>query len=211
MRDSQKSRFNSLGEFSMIVNVAGKHIDVGESLNNYITQEIEKVVMKHFGEGTDSSAIISSRPHHQYGAEILINIGHGIRLKSQAEAGDPYAATDLAVDKISRQLRKYKDRLKDHHRSQAERYEFESHALDYTLSAEEDGEKKADEAFENVNGQPLVIAESTTTIPNITVKEAAMRLDLEDSNVILFKNQATDKFNVVYRREDGNIGWLEPK
>lgn len=195
----------------MKINVTGKHIDVGESLQTYVIDEVEKTVDKFYGEGMDSHVIYSPKPHNQFGTEILINIGHGVRLRSNAEAGDPYVSTDMAIEKIVTQLKKYKDRLKAHHHSQADRYDRALEAMQYTLPNEESETTNKANGYESENGEPMVIAEEMTKIPHITVKDAAMRLDLEDLNVMLFVNDATDEFNVIYRRPDGHLGWLEPK
>ena len=139
-------------------------------------------------------------------AEISLHIGRGIVVNASAAAVDTYTAYDAAAERIAKQLRRYKRRLRDHHAKAREPAEASERARDYVLApiAEEPEE-------EDVGGGPTVVAEMSTELPNLTVSEAVMRMDLADAQVLLFRSRSHGELNLVYRRADGNIGWIDPE
>ena len=145
-------------------------------------------------------------------AEISIHIGRGIVVNARAAASEAYLAFDAAAERLAKQLRRYKRRLRDHHAKGREPAGASERAMDYVLAPieEEEAEEEAAEAG-NVNGAPAVIAEMSTELPSLTVGEAAMRMDLAEAPVLLFRNRSHGELNLVYRRTDGNIGWIDPK
>ena len=192
----------------MKINVSGKHLDVGDALQSHIETHLNDIVEKFFGHGIDASIVLSHAPHHKFKAEILVNIGHGIRIRGKGECGEAYSAADKAIERITTQLKKYKNRLKNHHLSQSEKNAQDIMAQSYTISGEDSHDNDNDN---KEDAQPLVIAEEATYVPELTVKEAVMRLDLEDCQTMMFINKAHGKLNAVYKRIDGNIGWIDPK
>ncbi len=205
----------------MNLSVKGQHVDVGDALRAHIEEKLENIKSKYFNRVTDASVTFSKPAQYLFRASVLFHVGHDVKVQATAENNDAYAAFDEAVDRVAKQLRRYKTRLRDHH----ERLEKTPdtafiQARDYILQT--DGVDIADEDAELTAqlNKPLqksptgddhvIVAESATTIPALSVSEAVMRMDLAHQDFILFKNPKTDSLNAVYRRPDGNIGWIEP-
>jgi ribosomal subunit interface protein len=185
----------------MQVTVTGKQIDVGDSLRRHIEVTTTAIVDKYFEKAIEAHAVFS-RERHLFLAAISVHARRGLTVQCHAQSADPYAAFDEAAARLEKQLRRYKRRLRNHHKGTRENEES-SPATDYVLAGDEEAPASAD-------GQPLVVAEMRTTIPQISVSEAVMRLDLADLPALLFRNSAHGNLNLVYRRRDGNIGWVDP-
>ncbi|MGH7058204.1 MAG: ribosome hibernation promotion factor, partial [Acetobacteraceae bacterium] len=142
-------------------------------------------------------------------AEISLHIGRGIVVNAGAAAGDAYAGFDAAAERVAKQLRRYKRRLRDHHAKTREPAGLAERARDYVLAPV--AEEAEEEGSSGPPGAPAVIAEISTELPRLTVGEAAMRMDLADAPVLLFRNRSHGELNLVYRRADGNIGWIDPE
>lgn len=185
----------------MQLTVTGKQLDVGDALRRHVADSLEGILGKYFGSAIDASVILS-REAHLYGAQLSVHIGRGILVQSEAEADAPYLAFDEAAQRLATRLRRYKRRLRDHHRAAVEG----EWASQYVLAAEpeEAGEEPAGD------GAHLVVAEMQTEVPTLTVREAVMRLDLANDTAMLFRNRAHGGLNLVYRRSDGNFGWVDP-
>jgi ribosomal subunit interface protein len=188
----------------MNVIVKGQQIDVGDALRRHVSESLSHVFGKYFGDAIDVT-VTFSRQAHLLRASVSAHVGRGIVAQSQASADQAYAAFDIAVDRLGKRLRRHKRRLRDHHKTPLETRPAEHFVLAGDLEAD-DGD-----AVETANGRPAVIAEMKTEIPVLTVSEAVMRLDLEDSGALMFVNRAHGGLNMVYRRSDGNIGWVDPK
>lgn len=188
----------------MNVIVKGRHIDVGDALRQHVNESLTHVFGKYFGDAIDVT-VSFSREAHLLRASVSAHVGRGIVAQSQATADQPYVAFDLAADRLGTRLRRHKRRLRDHHKTPLETRPAEH----YVLAA--NSEVEIGEAAETANGRPAVIAEMKTEIPVLTVSEAVMRLDLEDSSALMFVNRAHGGLNMVYRRTDGNVGWVDPK
>jgi len=191
----------------MQVQVTGKHIDVGDALRTHVTDRLEAAAEKYLGQATDAH-VVFSKEGHEFQADCTLRLGHGVVLQSKDRAGDIYACFDGAADKIEKRLRRHKRRLKDHHadgRQAPEEVELPARVL-----AGEPDEPDMDEG-EVTDGedQPIIIAETTKTLQRLSVGEAVMRMDLADAPYLLFKSGSNDAVNMVYRREDGNIGWVD--
>jgi len=186
----------------MQLTVTGKHLDVGEALRDHVETCLSGVFGKYFGNPIEAS-VVFSRQAHLYRAQVSVHVGRGILLQSQADADAPYAAFDAAADHIAKRLRRYKRRLRDHRRATVET----TPAQQYVIAPQPDSEE---ELADRPDGKPAVIAELTAEIPTLTVSEAVMRLDLADSPAMLFRNRVHGGLNMVYRRPDGNIGWVDP-
>jgi ribosomal subunit interface protein len=186
----------------MNVIVKGQHIDVGDALRQHVGESLTSVFEKYFGDAIDVT-VTFSREAHLLRSSVSAHVGRGIVAQSHASADQAYAAFDLAAERLSKRLRRHKRRLRDHHKVPLETRPAEH----YVLAAEE----APGGAAEAADGQPAVIAEMKTDIPVLTVSEAVMRLDLEDSGALMFVNRAHGGLNMVYRRPDGNVGWVDPK
>ncbi len=185
----------------MHITVAGKQIDVGDALRLHAEAALEDIADKYFGNAIEAH-VVFSREAHLIRCDLQVHVGRGILVRSEDEAGDPYIAFDGAAERIGKRLRRYKRRLRDHGRAEAQKDEP---GRTYVLQAEDE-----EPAAEDAEPQPVVVAEMDTPIPRLSVSEAVMRLDLADLPALLFHNSARGTLNVVYRRRDGNIGWIDP-
>lgn len=189
----------------MNLTVKGKNIDVGESLRGHIAENLGRMFEKYFSNPIEASVTLSKQAHI-FTAQLSVHVGRGILLQSEAGADQAYAAYDLAAEHMAKRLRRYKRRLRDHHREASESYQ----AAQFIL-APEMGEEEPDHGAVNGDASPAIIAEMQTDIPTLTVGEAVMRLDLSDTKAMMFHNRAHGGLNMVYRRNDGNIGWVDPQ
>ena len=190
----------------MQVTVTGKQMDVGEALRSYVDTNLAESVAKYFDHAIDASVVFSrGAKRRQVRADLSVHVGRNILLQGHAETPDPYAAFDTALDHIAKRMRRYKQRLRDHRRSAES--ESEMQAQQYVLAG---GGGEEEEAV-TADGQPVVIAEMTTAIETMTVADAIMRLDLANLPALMFQNSAHGGLNVVYRRNDGNVGWIDPQ
>lgn len=187
----------------MNLTVKGKNIDVGEALRTHVAQSLDHGIAKYFGNPIEATVTFSKQTH-LFSADLSVHIGRGILVHAEESADQAYAAFDLAMDHLAKRMRRYKRRLRDHHRAETESFR----AAQYILAPEAD---EAEAASVNGNEAPAVIAEMQTEIPTLTVGEAVMRLDLSDLKAMMFTNRAHGGLNMVYRRNDGNIGWVDPR
>ncbi len=190
----------------MQLSVQGRQIDVGDAFREHASLSLGTVLGKYFGDAIDVSVTLS-REGHQFRAMVATHIGKGIELHASAEAAEPYPAFDQAVERLSKRLRRYKRRLRDHHRDLEQAGADVLAAQQYVLQVEE---SEADEEAA-ADHQPAVIAEIETEIPSLTVSDAVMRMDLADVPALLFRNKAHGGLNMLYRRPDGNVGWVDPR
>jgi ribosomal subunit interface protein len=182
----------------MNIAISGKHMDVGESLSRFIDEELSKVLTKYVGDFLEAHASIA-KDHHLFKLDISVHISRNFIVHCHGEDTDPYKATTGAIEKLESRIRRHKNRLRDLKRQRDER-DF-TPVQHYVLrSHEEDSEPDA----------PMVIAESTKEITRLSVSEAVLKLDVMDAPVLMFRNGANDQINVVYRRKDGHIGWIDP-
>ena len=192
----------------MQLTVTGKQLGVGEALRSHVEASLEALLIKYFGSAIEAHAVFA-REAHLIRADLSVHIGRGIMVKSSASATDYYPAFDAAAERLAKQLRRYKRRLRDHHarlRTQPEELET---ARSFVLAAAEE-ELDSEPVLDGQPTAPAVIAEMSTDLPRLTVGEAVMRMDLADAPVLLFRNRAHGELNLVYRRSDGNIGWIDP-
>jgi ribosomal subunit interface protein len=209
---------------TMQFSVTGKQVDVGEALSRHIEDSLNGPVEKYFGHGIVAHAVVS-REAHRYCVDVSVHIGRNILVQAQEKANDPYLAADKAAEHIAKRLRRHKRRLKDHHANgSAQRNEKAFYQI-LAAEAYADGMEVMDGAADNgmmdgvtLNGHdidlaegPVVVAEMTTEIPTLTVGEAVMRLDLANIPALMFRSSCHGGLNVVYRRADGNIGWIDPR
>lgn len=190
----------------MNLTVKGKNIEVGEALKTRASESLDHIFGKYFSNPIEANVTIS-REAYLFTAQISVHVGRGILLQSEGAAEQANSAYDMAAETLAKRLRRYKRRLRDHHRAETE----DRRTSQYTVLAQEPEEAEEPDA---VNGQgetnPVVVAEMQTTIPSLTVGEAVMRLDLANQQAMMFLNRAHGGLNMVYRRNDGNIGWVDP-
>ena len=184
----------------MQLTVQGKQIDIGDALRTHVTDHMEDLNEKYFGRATDSTVTFSREGSAFYKVQISIHIGKNITAQAHATDKDPYVTFDSASAKLAKQLRRYKRKLRDHHERADDKY---AEAYDYTISLEED-------KGEILKQDPVIVAEMVTNIQTMSVSEAVMRMDLSGQSAILFRNTQNNGLNMVYRRNDGNIGWVDP-
>lgn len=195
----------------MQLSVNGKQLDVGEALRTHIHDSLSRILDKYFGDAIEV-IVTMSREGPRYRAQISSHVGRHISMQSQGEAGEPYPAFDSAAERLSKRLRRYKRRLRDHHKEIGD--SETSPAQQYILAAANDYDDTEIETVDGESGageQPVVVAELATEIANLTVGEAVMRMDLAEQPALLFRNRSHGGLNMVYRREDGNIGWIDPR
>lgn len=185
----------------MQLSVKGKQIDVGDALRLHVESQLKEIVGKYFSDSLEAH-VTFSREAHLFRADITVHAGRGIVLQSNASAAEPYPAFDVAAERIAARLRRYKTRIKDHHDSSPK--EVSLMAQVSVLHAEDDS--KTEEANDN----PVIVAEMTAPIETLTVSEAVMRLDLGDLPALMFRSRAHGGLNMIYRRADGHIGWVDP-
>jgi ribosomal subunit interface protein len=189
----------------MRIQVSGKHIDIGEALRGHAEARIGEVVGK-YAERPVEAIVTFSRDRHEFVSDCSLHLATGLTVQAKARAGEIYAAFDAASERMEKQLRRYKRRLKDHHR--ARQFPIEAgDAASYILAG---GADDSDEA-EPETLQPVIVAEMETRVPFLSVGEAVMQMELAGSGLLVFRNDAHGGVNVVYRRDDGNIGWIDPR
>jgi ribosomal subunit interface protein len=194
----------------MQVQVTGKHVDVGEALRMRVSDELSSSIGKYFDRGGGAAEVVVSRDGHSFRVDCDVTLASGQQLTTHGLGGDAHVAFDAASAKMEKRIRRYKNRLKDHH-PQAMARQAETAAY-YVLQAPDEDE--GDEALEGdvaSFSEPMVIAETETPVTVMTVSMAVMELDLTESQTIVFRNAAHGGLSVVYRRPDGNIGWIDPE
>lgn len=195
----------------MQVNISGLHINLGESLQEYVKENIVSRVQKYFDHPTHAD-IRFDKHGAFFHVEILVNDGTGNKSLSKAHADneDVYKAFDECLGKIAWQLNKYKDKLKDLHRRRiaSERHMIE--AMDYVINPSDDFEDEIKEQ-EALESNPVVIAENKTHIERMSVKDAVMQLELMNLSALAFINDGSGRMNFIYTRPDGNISWIDTK
>jgi len=202
----------------MQLTVTGKQVDVGEALRTHVERTLESLLGKYFRTAIEAHAVFA-REAHLIAVELSLHVGRGMVANSRGAATDYYVAFDSAAERLAKQLGRYKRRLRDYHGKMRPAGERPEMARSFVLAPVEDVEEELDEAAE-AGGEieaaadggiaPVVIAEMSTELPRLMVGEAVMRMDLADSSVLLFRNRSHGELNVVYRRGDGNIGWIDP-
>ena len=184
--------------------ISGKQIDIGEALQTHVKAELGEVVEKYAQRPTEA-VVVFSKSAHEFVCEATIHLSTGLSAQAKGHATEIYAAFESCREKMDKQLRRYKRRIRNHHHNRPAPVEFAG-ASSYILAPTEEPE-------EGGSGElvPIVIAEMETKIASITVGEAVMQLELGGQRMLVFRNEGHGGVNVVYRRDDGNIGWIDPR
>jgi len=181
----------------MKISTSGKHIEVGESLKAHIENVLKTLVKRQLGDILEANVVVS-KGKINFTTDVSVHISRHFTVRAHGEDGDPYRSCDLALEKMEARIHKYKTRLRDQKRGKDENI---LPAQQYVINSQEE---------DMGEDTPLIIAEMSHEIPTLTVGEAVMRMDLSESTVMMFKNPKSGHFNVVYRRNDGHIGWIDP-
>ncbi len=201
----------------MQIQVSGKQIAVGDALRTRITDELNSGIERYFERGGINADVVVSKDGHSFSVDCVVRLASGQQLDASGSGPDAHAAFDAALGKIEVRVRRYKRRLKNHHRVNGARETSES-APAFVLRAPETDE--ADEVWDDLSDSGLashepptgvIIAEDLTPLRTMTVSMAVLELDLTESQTIVFRNAAHGGLSVVYRRPDGNIGWIDPE
>jgi ribosomal subunit interface protein len=187
----------------MSLRISGKQMDIGDSFRTRIEEKIAEAVDKYFGGGF-SGQVTVEKNGSRFTSDCHIHLDSGMTLEATGQAQDPVGSFESAVERIEKRLRRYKRRLKSHNAGLSA---GEPQAMAYRVM-----EPLDDDADEDMPADyaPTVVAESTISLKSLTVAAAVIELDAKDSPVVVFRNAANDHINVVYRRPDGNIGWIDP-
>ncbi len=184
----------------MTIQIAGRHLDVGDALKERIADGLEAAVTKYFDRSFDANVTVEKRGHEVI-TDCNVHLPSGIVLQSTGAATDPYASLEDSLEKMEKRVRRYHRRLKDHHK----RTPMPSEPATAFIIKGSD-----DETPEDKGEAPLIVAESASDVKTMSVSEAVMQLELSDTPAVLFRNVKHSGLNMVYRREDGNIGWVDP-
>lgn len=183
--------------------ISGKQIDIGEALQTHVESELSEILSKYAGRPTEAY-VVFSKSGHEFVCESVVHLSTGLTAQATGRATEIYAAFDGSAEKMDKQLRRYKRRLKDHHAGRSQPVEL-SAAGSYILEPREESDE-GDE--DSVNA--MIVAEMETKIPSLSVGDAVMQMEIANAPVLVFRNEKHSGINVVYRRDDGNIGWIDP-
>jgi len=186
----------------MDIRVAGHQVDTGEALRSHVSDRLSLMADRYFSRAVAANVTFGRGPYEDFTCDIVAPVNQGVVLKSSNRANDAHIAFDGAADKIERQLRRYMDRLRER-RGDGDGEEVSQTAA-YTVF-----EGPADEE-QPISPSPAIVAETRVDIPEASVSDAVMMLDLRNTNALMFRNPKSGEYNMVYRRDDGTIGWVEP-
>ncbi|WP_420342409.1 ribosome hibernation-promoting factor, HPF/YfiA family [Paenirhodobacter sp.] len=184
--------------------ISGKQLDIGEALQSHVKTELGATVDKYMQRPTDATVTFSKNAH-EYICEATVHLSTGLTASASGRAGDVYPAFEACREKMDKQLRRHKRRLKDHSRERSQPVEFASADL-YVLAAEEDETEVDGDSL-----APVIVAEMETRVPTLSVGEAVMQMELAGKPLLVFRNEKHGGVNVVYSRDDGNVGWIDPR
>jgi ribosomal subunit interface protein len=202
----------------MNVTVTGKQIDIGEALRGHVEERVRLVIDKYFDRPTDAAVTIS-KDAYLFTCDCMTHLSTGLSAQASAENSDVYAACDAAVAKLEKQLRRYKRKLKDHHKKRKEPV-AQMEATSYLLRGEDelgtrntatDADRVPKAQGDKDLWSPTIVAETSTSVPALSVGEAVMQLELSSAPFLLFWDDNSGRINLVYQRDDGHVGWIDPK
>jgi ribosome hibernation promoting factor len=189
----------------MAIQVTGKNIDLGAALRSYVSEKVEKA-FERYGRRGVSANIFVEKEHGQFTTTCTVHLASGLSLQSRGTAAEAHPSVDEAMDRLEKRLRRYKRRLKNHHQPNSVKPNPTINAIDYVIRHSEDDDTEGHEPVP----APTIVAEVQMEIHELSVGDAVMRMDLADRSFLIFKNASHGRLNVVYRRDDGHIGWVDP-
>ena len=195
-----KGPFDNLPR-AMTIQVTGKNLDVGEALRSYVQERVVHTVEKFMGR-EPSGHVRIEKEHGEFRTNCTIHLWQGMSLEAHGIAADAYQSADRACERLEKRVRRYKRRLKRHGGGETPRKQ--TPATDYVIQASQEGQEERDE------DNPVIIAEAESPLHEMAVSDAVMQMDLSDRPFVVFRNASHGEINVVYRRDDGNIGWIDP-
>ena len=189
----------------MDIRVSGHQVDTGDALRTHVEERLQGIADKYFSRSISAHVTFGHAPHGAFACDIVAHVMQGVILKGSGQGGEAHPAFDIAADRIETQLRRYMNRLKSKHAANGVGDSLDQIPADagYTVFQTADEEAEGD--------HPPIVAELRVDVPEASVGDAVMMLDLRNTNALLFKNSGTGAFNMVYRRGDGTIGWVEPQ
>lgn len=187
----------------MGLRVSGKHMDIGDAFRVRIEDRIDDALSKYFDRGANGHVTVE-KAGSRFTTDCMLHLDSGIVLQATGEAQDPHASFDAAAERIEKRLRRYKRRLKSHN-SEAAATRTEEYAYRVLEALPEDSDDEVPDDF-----SPVVVAETSMALSTMSVSSAVLQLDLQDNPVYVFRNAGSGGVNLVYRRADGNIGWIDP-
>jgi ribosomal subunit interface protein len=187
------------------VRVAGHQVDTGETLREHAQRRVGEITEKYFSRSVGANVTFGRGPNNDFTCDIVAPVANGVVLKASHSGREPEIAFNGAADRIEKQLRRYTNRLKEHKADESEAEPFTENAAYTIFATSPPGEKEGEQA-----SFPAIVAETRVDIPESSVSDAVMLMDLRNTPALMFKNSATSELNMIYRREDGNIGWVEP-
>jgi ribosomal subunit interface protein len=185
----------------MTLQVTGKNLDVGEALRSYVQERVVHTVEKFIGREPAGHVRIE-KEHGEFRTNCTIHLWQGMSLEAHGMAPDAYQSADRACERLEKRVRRYKRRLRRHGGGETPRKQ--TAATSYVIQASQEEREESDE------DNPIIIAEAETPVHEMAVSDAVMQMDLSDQSFVVFRNASHGEINVVYRREDGNIGWIDP-
>lgn len=193
----------------MRIQVAGRQMEVGEALRTRIEGELASGVGKYFNRATDAVVTVAKDGASAIEVDCQVHLSSGISLQAQGHGGDAHSAFGAALEKLEKRVRRYKRKLKNHHADHKSPLPAED-APAYVLAPYQEDAEAGDGAPANDDGGPLVIAETKVAVRTMSVSDAVLQLDMKESPALLFRNAKHGGLNLVYRRADGNVGWVDP-
>ena len=186
----------------MQVQITGKNVDVGEALQSHIKARLDQDVAKYFDDDASGHVTIA-KEGGEFRSDCSLILASGINLQSHGLSEDAYASFDIAAEKLEKRLRRYTRRLKKHRKHRSSPVKSMDFPV-FVISSDDDEEPVSNE-------NPVIIAETSTEIQELTVSEAVMKMDISDMPFVIFRHGNNQGLNIVYRRDDGNIGWIDPE
>jgi ribosomal subunit interface protein len=189
----------------MTIQITGKNVDAGSAFQDYVTDKMTAVLGKYIGPDVPGHVRLE-KARNMFQTSCSVRLASGLLLEASGDGADAYSSADAALEHLEKRVRRHKRRLKNHHNGRVQLNPSESIARDYTLHLTEDEETGS----ETDNSHPVVIAETQRSIRELPVSEAVLQLDLADAAFLVFRNASHGGLNVVYRRADGHVGWIDP-
>ncbi len=189
----------------MVIQVTGKNIDLGTALRSYVAENLGRTLEKYDSRGVSANIFIE-KEHGQFTTTCTVRLASGLSLQAKGTGAEAHPSVDESIEHLEKRLRRYKRRLKDHHQNASSKSEVAPmNAVDYVIKSSDE-----DETSEVTELAPAIVAETQTSIHELSVGDAVMAMDLAEKAFFIFKNASNGRLNVVYRRDDGHIGWIDP-